>query len=444
MRIAQALDFLHASNAAQFESLSDLIAPELIMTLLAEEDVATLRRRRMPMERLVWAIIGMAIFRHVPMTQLVNQLDILLPGDRPFVVPSAFLQARQKLGDKSIEAPIQFPETAAGWHQQTNNPGWAGLQLLAVDGVMWRTPDTPDNAAAFAKPSTQHGETTYPQVRMLCQMELTSHLLVQAVMESCAVNEMALAEQLIERTPDHSLTLFDKGFYSLGLLHAWHTTGSERHWLLPLKKGTQYEVVRKLGRQDVLVQLKTSPQARKKWPQLPDTVEARLLTRNISGKERQVLTSMVDPMRFPGADIVELYSHRWEIELGYREMKHSLQQHRLTLRSKKAAGIRQELWGVLLAYNLLRSQMVKMAASLKGYTASQLSFHMASVYLIHELSCMPYLSPGSIPKRVAELDKQAGQFVLPERRERSYPRSVKARPQKYAVQKANKNNASQA
>ena len=414
MRIDQALDFLHASNAAQFESLSDLIPPELITTLLDEEGVATLRRRRMPMERLVWAIIGMAIFRHVPMTQLVNQLDILLPGDRPFVAPSAFLQARQKLGDKSIER--LFHETASLWHQQANHPGWAGLQLLAVDGVMWRTPDTPDNAATFAKPGTQHGETAYPQVRMLCQMELTSHLLVQAVMESCAVNEMVLAEQLVARTPDHSLTLFDKGFYSLGLLHAWQTTGCERHWLLPLKK----------------------------WPQLPDTVEARLLTRNISGKERQVLTSMVDPMRFPGADIVELYSHRWEIELGYREMKHSLQQHRLTLRSKKAAGIRQELWGVLLAYNLLRSQMVKMAASLKGYTASQLSFHMASVYLSHELSCMPNLSPGSIPKRVAELDKQAGQFVLPERRERSYPRSVKARPQKYAVQKANKNNASQA
>ncbi len=359
----------------------------------------------------------------------------------PFVAPSAFLQARQKLGHKSIER--LFHEAASRWHQQANHPGWAGLQLLAVDGVMGRTPDTPDNAAAFAKPSTQHGETAYPQVRMFCQMELTSHLFVQAVMESCAVSEMVLAEQLIARTPDHSLTLFDKGFYSLGLLHAWQAAGVERHWLL-LKKGTQYEVVRKLGRQDAQVLLKTSPQARKKWPHLPDTVEARLLTRNINGKARQVLTSMVDPMRFPGTDIVELYSHRWEIELGYREMKHSLQQHRLTLRSKKAAGIRQELWGVLLAYNLLRSQMVKMAASLKGYTASQLSFHMASVYLIHELSCLPYLSPGSIPKRVAELDKQAVQFVLPERRERSYPRSVKAIPQKYAVQKANKNNASQA
>ncbi len=83
-------------------------------------------------------------------------------------------------------------------------------------------------------------------------------------MESCAVNEMVLAEQLIARTPDHSLPLFDKGVYSLGLLHAWQTTGCERHWLLPLKKDTQYEVVRKLGRQDVRVRLTTSPQARKK------------------------------------------------------------------------------------------------------------------------------------------------------------------------------------
>ncbi len=46
--------------------------------------------------------------------------------------------------------------------------------------------------------------------RMLCQMALTSHLLTHAVIESCGVNEMVLAEQLIERTPNHLLTLFDK------------------------------------------------------------------------------------------------------------------------------------------------------------------------------------------------------------------------------------------
>nr|WP_240038685.1 transposase [Aeromonas allosaccharophila] len=116
-------------------------------------------------------------------------------------------------------------------------------------------------------------------------MELTSHQLVQTVMDSCAVNEIVLAEKLIDHTPDHSLTLFDKGFYSLGRLHATTSGTGCCH----------------------------STRERKKWPLLPETIEARLLTRTINGKEHQVLTSMVDPMRFPGTDIVELYNHRWEI-----------------------------------------------------------------------------------------------------------------------------------
>ena len=442
MRIEQALDFINSCPPGKFEALSDLLSPELVEMCLAEAGVVTLRRRRMPMERALWAIIGMSLFRRVPMAQLANQLDILLPGERPFIVPSAFTQARQKLADKAVEQV--FRQTAALWHQQSQHPSWAGLQLLAVDGVVWRTPDTPDNATAFAKSKTAQGETSYPQVRMLCQMELTSHLLTQTVMDSSAVNEMVLAEQLIANTPDNSLTLFDKGFYSLGLLHAWQNTGSERHWLIPLKKGTQYEVIRKLGRQDVLVRLSASPQARKKWGSLPEDIEARLLTRSVNGKERQVLTSLTDPMRYPAVELMELYQNRWEIELGYREMKTSLQQHKLTLRSKKPEGIRQELWGLVLAYNLLRYQMVRMASTLKGYTASQLSFHMASVYLLHELSCLPFISPGKVPAQVAEFDKQAAQFKLPARRERSYPRCIKAIPQKYAIKKTGKNNASQA
>jgi hypothetical protein len=36
---------------------------------------------------------------------------------------------------------------------------------------------------------------------------------------------------------------------------------------------------------------------------------------------------------------------------------------------------------------------------------------------------------------VAELEKQAGQFVLLAQRELSYPRRVKPRPQKYEVKK---------
>ena len=59
-----------------------------------------------------------------------------------------------------------------------------------------------------------------------------------------------------------------------------------------------------------MVSLKASPQAIKKSPELPEPVEVRLITRIIKGKEVNTLTSMTD-----------LYSHRWEIESGDREMK---------------------------------------------------------------------------------------------------------------------------
>lgn len=156
---------------------------------------------------------------------------------------------------------------------------------------------------------------------MVCQMELSSHLIIASAFDDYAVNEMVLAEKLIDSTPDNSLTMFDKGFYSLGLLNQWQTTGVERHWLIPLKKNVQFEVVRSLGRNDKIVKLSSNPRARKRWPELPNELEARLSIRMIKGKEYKVLTSMVDPLRFTGADIGDLYGHRWEIELGYPEQK---------------------------------------------------------------------------------------------------------------------------
>jgi len=54
--------------------------------------------------------------------------------------------------------------------------------------------------------------------------------------------------RLADKTPDNSIPLFDKGFDSLGLFHHWMTAGENRHWLLPLKENTEYEVVCRLGR----------------------------------------------------------------------------------------------------------------------------------------------------------------------------------------------------
>ncbi|HBO3624929.1 TPA: transposase [Pseudomonas aeruginosa] len=84
--------------------------------------------------------------------------------------------------------------------------------MLSVDGVVWRTPDTPENRERYDSASNQHGDTGFPQVRMVCQMELTSHLLISSAFAGYHSSEMKLAEPLIANTPDHSLTLFDRGF----------------------------------------------------------------------------------------------------------------------------------------------------------------------------------------------------------------------------------------
>ena len=201
--------------------------------------------------------------------------------------------------------------------------------------MVWRTEDTPENNQAFAKSVTNKGnDSQYPQVRMVCQMELSSHLITGSAFDSYEVNEMVLAEKLIKTTPNNSLTMFDRGFYSLGLLHKWRETGTERHWLIPLKKNVQYEVIKTLGRQDKLVKLTSNPRAKKLWPDLPDNITVRLVSRKIQGKQYDVLTSMIDPMKYPVGDIADLYTHRWEIELGYREQKQYMLGNRLTLRSR--------------------------------------------------------------------------------------------------------------
>lgn len=431
MHIGQALDLVSRYDSLRnpLTSLGDYLDPDLIARCLEEAGTVTLRKRRLPLEMMVWCVVGMALEREKPLHHIVNHLDIMLPGSRPFVAPSAVIQARQRLGSEAVRRV--FTQTAQLWHDATTHPHWCGLTLLAVDGVVWRTPDTPENDTAFPRQSYAGQPGLYPQVKMVCQMELTSHLLTAAAFGTMKESEYTLAEQLIAQTGDNTLTLLDKGYYSLGLLNAWNQAGEHRHWMIPLRKGAQYEEVRKLGKGDHLVTLNTSPQARKKWPELGEKITARLLTYTRKGKTCHLLTSMADAMRYPGAEMVDLYSHRWEIELGYREIKQTMQQSRLTLRSKKPELVEQELWGVLLAYNLVRYQMIKMAGHLKGYWPNQLNFSESCSLVMRMLMTLQGASPGRIPELMRGLESMGQMVKLPGRRERSFPRVVKERPWKY-------------
>src|ERR1700733_3880336 len=77
--------------------------PEWIDEALAATGTATIRRRRLPAEQVVWLVIGMCLFRDLSMRELVSTLDLALPGSRGIrVAPSSIVQARERLGDEPL------------------------------------------------------------------------------------------------------------------------------------------------------------------------------------------------------------------------------------------------------------------------------------------------------------------------------------------------------
>lgn len=119
-----------------------------------------------------------------------------------------------------------------------------------------------------------------------------------------------------------------------------------------------------------------------------------------------MLSLLTDHNRYPGNAISELYQHRWEIELGYRKTKQGMLNSRWTLRSRLPELVRQERWGVLLMYNLVRYQMVRMAFHLKGnYLPYQLS--LSGAYNPTADNAQPLASPRKISGELRSLYEHA-------------------------------------
>ena len=114
MFLSQALDRLHAFTPEQFNGLADVLSPELNAQSL-EDTGSHPTSASLILGHDVWCLVGLALYRHIPMSRIVNQLDILLPGNRPFVAPSALVQARQRLGDEAIRQV--FEQTQSLWHK---------------------------------------------------------------------------------------------------------------------------------------------------------------------------------------------------------------------------------------------------------------------------------------------------------------------------------------
>jgi hypothetical protein len=381
----------------------------------------------------VWLVLGMALFRDLSITDVIRELELAVPAASR-VVASAGAQARARLGPEPLR--WLFERCGSTWaHASADRLRWRGLAVYGVDGTTVRVPDSEENRAHFGGQDAgeKHGRSGYPLTRMVTLMALRSHLLVGARFGAFAEGELTQARELWPLLPDRSLVIVDRGFLAAGTLIPIAAAGQSRHWLTRAKSNTRYSVVKKLGPGDELVEIEVPTKLRSEHPELPERWAMRAVRYQRKGFQPQtLLTSLLDAKAYPAAELRALYHERWELELGYDDVKTEMLEREETIRSKTPRNVEQELWGLLLAYNLVRREMEQVAQE-AGVPPTRVSFIAGLRFVRAALMSFGLTSsPGTLPKRLRHLREDLSHFILPPRRsERAYPRAVKIKMSSY-------------
>jgi hypothetical protein len=432
MRLGQALTAVADEvTTEQFQDLRRHIDPDWIEQGLHATGTASARNRRLPALHVVWLIIAMALFRTRAITDLVSKLNLAQPGKRSTVASSAVTKARKRLGADPME--WLFVTLGDLWgHQSAAQHRWLGLALYGMDGSTLRVADSKENARHFGYSKSRRGQSAYPLMRMVALMALRSHLLVAAVFGPYEISELAYAIDLWPVLPDFSLTVMDRCYVSAHVLLGLSQKGNNRHWLVRAKKNLRWSVLRRLGPKDYLIEMKVSKQARTQHPELPKLWVARAITYQRKGFRPQILlTSLVDETAYPAKEVATLYHLRWELEMGLNEVKTELLLQKESLRSKCVALVYQEMWGILLAYNLVRLEMERVAKE-ANVEPTRISFIATLRLMTDEWLWHALAAPGAVSQRLSHLRASIYILILPPRRsKRRYPREVKIKMSNY-------------
>jgi DDE family transposase len=131
----------------------------------------------------------------------------------------------------------------------------------------------------------------------------------------------------------------------------------------------------------------------------------------------RLITTLLSPAEAPAARVAECYAQRWEAETSYRELKVSLRGPGRILRSQDPAMVRQEIWAMLCACQLIHAHRAAAAAAAEpALDPDRISFTITLRAIRRHLTTGP--GRGRHPTLTSELLSQ----LLPARRPRSFPR----------------------
>lgn len=417
---------------ASVQHFAAALEPEWIETALTSTGAASIRQRKLPAQQVLWLVLGMCLYADRSIRDVCDHLSLVVSKNKS-LAPSALPKARYRLGPEPLE--FLFRRTADEYAHDPARGGFADLSLFAIDGTHLRVPDSDENFEAFGKPASRNGagDAGYPQVRLVALLNIDTRMLFAAKFAPFNTGEIPLADQLWDQVPDNSLTLMDRGFISFKSFASLRCSGTNRHLLVRMPKNKVFVAEKELSDGSMLGYFKR-PFCRKDEPSdLPERLAIRVIHyQNDGGVPSRLFTTLLDHEKAPADDLIELYHDRWEVEVAFDELKTHLRDRRECLRSRRPEGISQEIWALLLLYNLVRQEMLQ-AADAHGVPANRISF-WTSLHVIRTFWLLSGMTsaPGNLPKQLRDFHSSFNALVLPKRRsERRFPRHVKIKMSNY-------------
>jgi hypothetical protein len=438
-RIRQVEPETKFNELMSIETITRVVPMATIHATLRECGAEGQRTRRLPGWLTVLVCIGMNLLSELSMTGVMEHLmrgtRLIHPQDEAEApTTGAYSQARARLGAKVMERlfktvcrPLATPDTPGAFAY--------GLRLVALDGSVDDVPDSAANSAYFGRASAPRGESAFPQVQCVYLCECGTHAIFDAAFWPYVVSERRGGKRLLRSVRADMLVMWDRGFHDYDMLAGVRSRGA--HVLARLPAHVRPELVEVLPDGTWLAYVHPSdPKRRNKERLLVRVIDYTIddPSRPGHGQHHRLITTLLDPVRYPALDLIVLYHERWEVEITLDEVKVHQRLLPRPLRSLKPVGVIQELYALLLAHFVVRFIMHE-AGLAHDLDPDRLSF-VESLRLIRAaIPEFQLVDPTYHDRLWQRLLRDIARQPLPPRRPRTHPRVVKRKMSNFKLKR---------
>ncbi|ROO60403.1 DDE family transposase [Micromonospora sp. Llam0] len=408
--------------------LTQFLPFEMVDEVLAATRRTQQRVRLLPARVVVYLVLAGCLFAELGYGQVWRKLTAGLTGlDLTEPSSGTLREARQRLGSTPLRALFDLlrgPAVTTATHAVR----WRGLLVTATDGTTMSVADAEAVRVRYHKQRGNHGGAGYPALRLSVLLTCGTRSIIDAVFAPLGTSELDQARSLARSLAAGMLLLADRNYAAADLIQTLAATRADL--LIRCKNGRRLPVIRRYHDGSWLSTIGTVRVR---------VVDAEISVQTIDGVRTgsyRLITTLLDPRTHPASELVKLYHRRWEVETAYLEIKSSILGGRV-LRARTPDGIDQEVYALLVVYQILRTAMTDATDSRPGTGPDRASFTTALNAARDQVTHAAGVLADTVIDLVGAIGRAVLAHLLPERRIRVKTRMIKRSNSKYQARGPN-------